>query len=74
MASGLQLNVFKMFSFLKEVSFFFFFSSPGSSLPERTRGGGHVELASLLVWDDNNLVSELLDFDCLPQNVLQTKS
>lgn len=21
-------------------------------------------MASLLVWDDNNLVSELLDFDC----------
>lgn len=30
-------------------------------------------MASLLVWDDNNLVSELLDFDCPPQNVLQTK-
>lgn len=31
-------------------------------------------MAPLRVWDDNNLVSELLDFDCPPQNVLQTKS
>lgn len=41
MVSGLQLNVFKMF-FLSWKKFLFSFPPPGSSLPERRRGGGRT--------------------------------
>lgn len=40
MASGLQLNVFKMFSFLEEVSFFFF-SLPAALCQKEEEEGAH---------------------------------